>query len=104
MGYIGIDTKAFQDEIDKIKDIKDDFINLSDILERDTNSLKEYWQTDTSEGVYNDFDKYYVKLENVINTLNNDIEFLEKTAKQGYIKEDKGTNNLVDTKIAETGR
>ena len=104
MSYIGVNTEKLQDEIEKIKDIEGDFVKLSEIIKRDTDILKEYWQTDTSEDVYYNFDKYHVKLENVIDTLRKDIDFLEETAKQSYIEEDTGTSNLVDERVAVEGR
>ncbi|MBR1386730.1 MAG: hypothetical protein IJ568_07865 [Bacilli bacterium] len=104
MNIVKINTERLQEEIDKIVDIEDDFTDLFDIIKRDTENLKEYWKTDTSENVFHDFNNFYTNLENVKNTLRTDIEFLENVVNANYVLEDDTTSNLVDEKIVEGGK
>lgn len=104
MNIVNIDTEKLQEEIEKIADIEDDFADLFNIIKNDTENLKEYWKTDTSENVFQDFNNFYTNLENVKNTLNTDIKFLENVVKANYVLEDNTTSDLIDKKVVEGGK
>ncbi len=104
MNIVSIDTEKLQEEIEKIADIEDDFADLFNIIKNDTENLKEYWKTDTSENVFQDFNNFYTNLENVKNTLNTDIKFLENVVKANYVLEDNTTSDLIDKKVVEGGK
>ena len=104
MNIVSIDTEKLQEEIEKIADIEDDFDDFFNIIKNDTENLKEYWKTDTSENVFQDFNNFYTNLENVKNTLNTDIKFLENVVKANYVLEDNTTSDLIDKKVVEGGK
>ena len=100
MNNVNINTEQLSNEIDKIKNTYNKFEEIFNEIKKDTESLKEFWSTRTSESVFNSFEDFYVALENVKTTFKKDIDFLEKTVSTSYIEEDKGTNRLVDSNIA----
>ena len=96
---MNIDTNKLKEKNDEIRDVVS---NLEDILEdikKDTNNLKTVWDTNVASGVYESFNDFYKDLQNVCNTLNEDIDYLDKVVSANYTDYDQKTSNLVDDKI-----
>ena len=100
MNNIDIDTDLLSAEIEKIKSSKKNFEEIFQTVKNDTESLKDYWSTRTSESVFSSFQEFYTVFDNVSAVLQQDIEFLEKTVNASYENKDEGISNLVDNKIA----
>ncbi len=100
MNNINIDTEKLSLEIEKIKKVNKDFEEIFNQVKKDTESLKDYWSTRTSESVFSSFQDFYSVLENVKAVFQKDIEFLEKTVNSSYEVKDQGISKLVDDKIA----
>lgn len=97
---INIDTEKLNVQIEEIRSV---ISNLKDILEsinKDTERIKEDWSTSTASSVYTSFEDFYKSLQNVIDTLNKDIYYLEKVASNNYEKSDIETSSSVDNNIA----
>jgi WXG100 family type VII secretion target len=100
MNNIDIDTEKLSAEIEKIKSTKKNFEEIFQQVKNDTESLKDYWSTRTSESVFSSFQEFYSVFENVTAELQKDIDFLERTVSNSYVAKDKGISKLVDDKIA----
>lgn len=99
MNSINIDTVQLAAEIEKIKNVKNNFEQIFEEIKKDTESLKEYWNTTTSESVFTSFESFYTALQNVTNTFQKDIEFLEKTVSSNYVAEEQGLNKIINEKM-----
>ena len=97
---INIDTDRLTEEIEKIRNVNQNFEEIFSEIRKNTEGLKDYWKTRTSESVFTSFEQFYKSLENVVATFKKDIEFLENVVKSSYIEEEEGINRLVDDKIA----
>lgn len=100
MNNVNIDTDKLVEEINKIKNVNKEFNEIFKQIKNNTETLKDYWSSMTSESVYSSFETFYTTLDNMENTFNTDVEFLEKTVKENYITEEKEINRIVDDKIA----
>lgn len=100
MNNVYIDTDKLSEEIDKIKKVNTKLEEIFSQIKRNTDVLKDYWSTETSDSVFTSFEQFYVTLENTKNNFQKDIEFLENVVKSSYIEEDEGISSLVDSNIA----
>ena len=69
-------------------------------IKKETDSMKDVWETKTSEGVYNDFEHFYKLGESVVSVNESDSKFLNAVVKANYVNFDDSTNKLVDSNIA----
>lgn len=100
MNNINIDTEKLNEQIAKLKTVTKNFEQIFSKVKNDTNLLKEYWDTTTSESVFESFEEFYNAVENVKQTFQKDIEFLENTVNSSYIEQNEGTNKLIDENFA----
>lgn len=100
MNNINIDTEKLTEQIAKLKTVTKSFEQIFTRVKNDTNLLKEYWDSATSESVFESFEEFYNAVENVKQTFQKDIEFLEKTVNGSYIENNEGTNKLIDENFA----
>ena len=100
MNNINIDTEKLTEQIAKLKTVTKNFEQIFTRVKNDTNLLKEYWDSATSESVFESFEEFYNAVENVKQTFQKDIEFLEKTVNGSYIENNEGTNKLIDENFA----
>ncbi len=100
MSDMKINTELMNVEIAKLKAITLEFEELFSKIENETNALQDYWQTRTSDGVYNDFSIFYKVLENVKLTNEQDISFLEKVVNASYMNYETKANELVDRNLS----
>ncbi len=99
MDNISINVESIVTETEKIKKEKKNLEDVLNNLYKQTDALKEYWQTRTSDEVFSSFSDFKKHFENVINYLSNDIDFLEKTVKASYQTNEELTNKEIDSNI-----
>lgn len=99
MDNISINVESIVTETEKIKKEKKNLEDVLNNLYKQTDALKEYWQTRTSDEVFSSFSDFKKHFENVINYLSNDIDFLEKTVKASYETNEELTNKEIDSNI-----
>jgi uncharacterized protein YukE len=97
---VDIDTIKLQDEINKLRQIDKEMETLKNDIKKDTEDLKLFWNTKTSESVQESFQDFYNDLENL--NIKNDLfaSYLERVVSEQYEKSDSETNKLVDDNIA----
>ena len=100
MDNIFINVETIVEEIEKIKNEKTNLQEVLDDLNKKTDSLKDYWKTRTSDEVFSTFAEFKKHFEEVIESLENDIDFLEKTVKASYETNEETTNKEIDNNIA----
>lgn len=100
MNNINIDTQKLTEEIAKLKSVNKNFEQIFSKVKSDTTLLKEFWDTRTSESVYESFEEFNKAVENVKQTFQKDIEFLENTVNGSYIAQNEGTNKSIDENFA----
>ena len=93
-----INTEELLTQLETIKNSK---LKLSDLLQKikdETNELKECWESDTSDTVYNNFDQFYEYYKIELDNFEHDIKFLE-TAINSYQQYEEQTNKDIDEKV-----
>ena len=72
IGIARIDTIALTEQLNKMKEERNKLKSLFDIVNKNTNYLKEYWDSRTSESVFNNFEEMYKGYQGLLNDLNRD--------------------------------
>ena len=85
MNNINIDTEKLTEQLAKLKTVTKSFEQIFNRVKNDTNLLKEYWDSATSESVFESFEEFYNAVDNVKQTFQKVIEFIEKTVNGSYI-------------------
>lgn len=97
---VKIDSELLTAEIDKLNNVTVQLRELFEEIKKETDSMKDVWETKTSEGVYNDFEHFYKLGESVVSVNESDSKFLNAVVKANYVNFDDSTNKLVDSNIA----
>jgi len=97
---VKIDSELLAAEIDKLNNVTVQLRELFEEIKKETDSMKDVWETKTSEGVYNDFEHFYKLGESVVSVNESDSKFLNAVVKANYVNFDDSTNKLVDSNIA----
>ena len=98
IGIARIDTIALTEQLNKMKEERNKLKSLFDIVNKNTNYLKEYWDSRTSESVFNNFEEMYKGYQGLLNDLNRDIAFLERTIND-YLEYENKASKEIDTNI-----
>lgn len=93
-----IDTKALEEQLNKLKEERNRLNSMFDTIKSNTNTLKDYWDSRTSESVFNNFEDMYKGYQDLVNDLNKDIIFLENILKK-YKEYEEKANKEIDTNI-----
>ena len=97
---VGIDSIGLQDQIRKLREIDKEMETLKNNIRKDTEDLKNFWNTKTSDGVQTSFQGFYTDLDN-LNTKNELFaSYLEKVVNDQYETNESDTNRLIDDNIA----
>ena len=97
---VGIDTVGLKSEIDELRKIDREMLELKKTIRKETEDLKNFWNTKTSEGVQNSFQVFYTDLDN-LNTKNELFaSYLENVVHDQYETNERDTNRLVDDNVA----
>lgn len=97
---IYIDSEKLKDEIEKFKALNTDMNILFSNIKKETETLKEYWDTKTSLNVFNEFSNFYNDLENIKSKNDEYINFLNNVVNSSYLESNEITNKLIDEKIS----
>ena len=93
-----IDTKALEEQLNKLKEERNRLNSMFDTIKSNINTLKDYWDSRTSESVFNNFEDMYKGYQDLVNDLNKDIIFLENILKK-YKEYEEKANKEIDTNI-----
>lgn len=96
--YLYMNSKEITACIDDYKTLRDDMNALFSSIKKETDALKDFWDTRTSGEVYNDFDEFYKLLEKIKYKNDAYINYLE-SSRNSFIKSDSSFNKIVDTNI-----
>ena len=97
---VGIDTVGLREEINELRKIDKEMQELKNNIRKDTEELKSFWNTKTSEVVQEDFQSFYTDLDN-LNTKNELFaSYLERVVGDQYETNENDTNRLIDDNIA----
>ena len=98
---IKFDPEVAEQELEKIreiiKDLDDNYAKITD----NTNFVKDYWDTKTSDGVFEDFSELEKKIITIKENFAGDVEFLEKTVKESYINRDKDSIKEANQRLTD---
>lgn len=94
-----IDTEKLQEQLNRIIEERDKLNTLLENIKKETDILKDFWETKTSDSVFNNFTEFYTGLQQHIDAINSDIEFLESTIKN-YKEYEEKANKQIDENIA----
>ena len=96
---MNIDTNMLNNKSNEIRDVVSNLEEILEDIKKDTNNLMPFWDNDTSSGVYASFEDFYKDLQNVCDTLNEDINYLDNVVSSNYKSNEQQTNNSIDDKI-----
>ena len=96
---INIDTEKLQVQIDALKKESERMSKLIDEIKQNGNSLPQIWETKTSEGVMKDFNSIYKSFDDIKQTNQSYIAFLEKVVSGQYTDKEQNINQTIDEKI-----
>ena len=94
-----IDTVALVKQISELIKERDNLKELLEGIQKKNNILKESWETRTSESVFNNFNDMYKGFQGLIENINSDIKFLEKTIGE-YEKYEQEAGKEIEQSIA----
>jgi len=97
---IGIDTEKLNAQIDKLEKTKNDIQNSFQTINTETTALKDAYSSNTSEVVYNEFDRFKRAAEDYVEDLEAYINYLKTAVNQSYIDYEDKENQLIDDNIA----
>ena len=97
---VGIDTEKLNAQISKLESTKKDLESLFQNVEKDTNNLKEDWESNGSEKVYEEFNRFNLASKDYIADLGVYIDYLKNVVNQSYIDYENKENELIDENIA----
>lgn len=100
MNDLNIDTEKLNAKKEEMKIVLKDLETLFEKIQKETETLKEFWETRTSENVFNNFQEFYKTLETVKTNFKSDISFIENKVNEQYIKKDNEISTQIDEKIA----
>ena len=94
-----IDTEVIKEENEKIKKAKTRLEEILKEIKDGNNDLKNHWESNTSESVFQNFEDLYKDFDIILNNLEQDIDFLNKII-EGYNEYERKANQEIDEKIA----
>jgi uncharacterized protein YukE len=83
------ETNKLIDISQRLKEIEEESVSLTD-------TLKDYWESKTSEYFYKDFDQYKNEFDNYLEECTKIINYLQDVVSGGYKEFDETTNNKID--------
>ena len=97
--YSKFDPEIAGQELEKIKNILKDLDENYEKITSSTDFVKEYWETKTSENVYNSMSELEKKIATIKDNFAGDVEFLENVVKQSYITRDQDSKEAADQQL-----
>ena len=99
MNSLNIDTEKLEYEIEKMRQIEKTLEEVYEQIEKETTTLKDYWESKTADSVQESFIDFYKKVEKSKNNLASDIAFLENAVKERHEEEEKQENKTIDRRF-----
>lgn len=99
MNKMKIDTNLLNQEVEKINKINKQLEDIFSSIKNETEGLKDYWNSKTSEEIFISFEGLYKFLESTKTKNNEIVEFLKNVILQNQDLEDK-TNSSIETNLA----
>ncbi len=99
MNNINIDTEKLNEKKEEIRTILKELESLFQKIKKETEALKDVWETKTSENVFNCFEEFYKALETVKKDFESDISFIEKKVNEQYITKENEIKTQIDEKL-----
>ncbi len=93
------DPEVAEQELAKINEILKDLDENYKKITDNTNFVKDYWDTKTSDNVYEDFSELEKTIITIKDDFAGDVEFLENAVKQSYINRDKESKEAADEQL-----
>ncbi len=100
MNNVNIDTENLNSKKEEIEKVLKDLETLFDKIKNETETLKDYWETKTSENVFANFENFYKTLEEVKLKFQSDILFINEKVNKQYTDIDRNISAEIDEKIA----
>lgn len=94
-----INTEALSGDIEKIKKERENLINFLEGLKKNNNILRDYWETRTSEEVFENFSGFYKYVEEIINDLDNDCKFLSSEIIESHTIHEEKAKSTEDSEL-----
>ena len=94
-----IDPEVAEQELAKINEILKDLDENYEKITNNTNYVKDYWDTKTSDSVYEDFGELEKKIITIKENFATDVEFLDKTVKESYKIRDTESTKAADEQL-----
>lgn len=99
MSNMKINTEVLSQEKEKLEKAREKMNTILTDLKKETNELKNHWETNTSESVFNNFEEFCEYYQTNLDNLQNDINFIQTTI-DNYTNYEEKTNKEIDEKIA----
>lgn len=74
---LGIDFSRVYNGKSLLNDVYNDLDDIFSTLKKETDSVKEYWDTNTSKEVYANIEGYYQHLSDILDLIKADLVFLD---------------------------
>lgn len=99
MNNLNIDTEKLNAKKEEIRTILKDLEILFQKIKKETESLKDVWETRTSENVFNGFEEFYETVESIKADFEKDIAFIEEKVNEQYIIKENDIKTQIDEKL-----
>ena len=97
---IGLNSEVLKNESSNIKKEKEKLENIFNELSDKVTSLKDHWESDTSDEMYDGFNKFQKHCQELLVSFNNDIDMLDG-AINSYEQFEQKANKEIENNIAE---
>ncbi len=99
LDYTKFDPEVAEQELEKIrtilKDLDENYTKITD----NTNFIKDYWDTKTSDNVFNNMSELEKTIVTIKDNFEGDVSFLENAVKQSYLNRDQESKEAADQKL-----
>ena len=99
LDYTKFDPEVAEQELGKIKEILEDLDENYTKITDDTNFIKDYWDTKTSDNVFNNISELEKKIVTIKENFASDVVFLDNAVKQSYINRDKESTDAANQQL-----
>lgn len=94
-----INTEALLVDVEKLGKEIDNLKNILTELKKNNESLKDYWDTRTSEEIFSEFNGFYNEIEKMISNLEEDKTFLKENVIASYSEYEEKAEKVVESEL-----
>ena len=91
-----INTEALRQDINNINKEKEKLNNLLKQLKNNNSELTDYWKSETSNAVFECFEDFYNRMEEIVNGLEGDTKFLNEKVINPYEEQEEITKSAIE--------